>query len=198
MSKYDEEIVVVEKAILFPSEAPQGLQVGAMKAYEELIAKKVSYMPRSAAEVDVRFKQIIPYFVFTHNNKYFLMQRRENASEARLQNKFSLGIGGHLRKADLVEGGLVAWGEREFHEEVTFHGSYTIEPIGIINDDSTEVGKVHTGFVFLLHGDSSEISINDEHKSGRLASLDECFQLYDRLETWSAWVVDYLKVRSQF
>lgn len=195
MAKYDEEIVVLEKQILFPATAPQGLVSTDMKHYEDLISQKASYMPRSAAETDVRFKQIIPYFVFTYNDTYFLMQRRSNASEVRLQNKYSLGIGGHLRKDDLVEGGLTAWGEREFHEEVSFKGSYSIEPLGIINDETTDVGKVHTGFVFLLKGDSSEISVKSELKSGRLATIKECVELYDRLEQWSAWVVDYLKVR---
>ena len=69
-------------------------------------------------ETDPAYKQIIPYLVFTYENKYFLMQRQKKASETRLQSKYSLGIGGHIREEDMENCTLVDWAKREFEEEI--------------------------------------------------------------------------------
>ena len=145
-------------------------------------------------EVDPAYKQIIPYLVFEHNNNYFLMQRRSTASETRLRNKLTLGIGGHIRQEDMEqENSLFAWATREFHEEVDYAGKLTVTPLGILNDDSDDVGKVHIGFVFLLSGDSSNIAIKSELKSGVLVPLSECIAQYELMESWSQFVVDFLQ-----
>ena len=168
-------------------------------------------------ETDPTYKQIIPYLIFTHDNHYFLMQRRAQASEQRLRNKMSLGIGGHLRAEDCVpaagaaanpspsvhnmpvhetgacranvyntaESDLFAWARREFYEEVAYAGDVNVRLLGIINDDSNDVGKVHVGLVLILTGNSPHISIRSEHKSGMLVSLAECARVYDDLESWS-------------
>src|SRR5690606_7557172 len=105
--------------------------------------------PRSLMEQDQRYKQIIPYLVFTHENKYFVMQRTSTTTEQRLKNKYSLGIGGHIRQEDMNGNSIFEWAEREFHEEVSYHGNLEIIPLGVLNDDTNDVGKVHIGFVFL-------------------------------------------------
>ena len=83
--------------------------------------------------------------------------------------------------------------KREFHEEVAYNGNLEITPLGVLNDDSNDVGKVHVGFVFLLEGNSDDISVKSELKSGQLISLQECDDLYDNFENWSKLVVDMLK-----
>lgn len=190
----DEEILVVERNKLFVEGIFEGLKPVDMSLYEQRALSSGTFIWRSDAETNVLYKQIIPYLVFTHENRYFLMQRKSSASEVRLRNKFSLGIGGHIRREDISSSSFVEWAHREFDEEVCYDGSFLIEPIGLINDESTLVGQVHTGFVFLLRGDSPNISIRSELKSGVLATLDECETLYENLETWSAWVADYLKI----
>jgi len=191
--RHDEQILVIRRDLLFPNGAWHGLKAVDFTSYLNLIKSHQEFHSRATMETDPTYKQIIPYLIFVHNNRYFLMQREKKASETRLQSKFTLGIGGHIRKEDMQSNSLFDWATREFHEEVNYTGELTIEPLGILNDDSNEVGKVHVGFVFLLHGSSGDISVKSELANGELYSLEECGDFYDRMETWSQMVADALK-----
>jgi predicted NUDIX family phosphoesterase len=192
LNKYDEHILVVKRSHLFPNGDWHGLAAIDFDHYLHIINHKKEFHPRSLMETDPTYKQIIPYLIFSHDNQFFLMQRSAKASEIRLQNKLTLGIGGHVREEDIQENSLFAWATREFHEEVNFAGNVSVQPLGIINDDSDDVGKVHIGFVFLLKGDSPLISVKSELKSGALISLDKCIAQKNCMESWSQFVVDYL------
>lgn len=194
---HDEAILVVKRSHLFATEADAwlGLRQVDFAHYIALIQNNKEFLPRSVMETDPRYKQIIPYLVFNVDDRYFLMQRRSTASEIRLQNKYTLGIGGHIRHEDIGSNSLMDWAQREFHEEVSYNGSFTIEPLGIINDDSNAVGQVHIGFALLLKGTSADISIKSELKSGRLVTLEECLMHKEQLESWSAYIVEYLATR---
>lgn len=190
---HDELILVVKRTDLFKQEpAWSGLKAVNFDDYLTLIKDKKEFLPRSIMETDTRYKQIIPYLVFCHNDRYFLMQRTAQATEQRLQNKYSLGIGGHIRLEDMTNDSLFEWARREFNEEVDYDGSFTIEPLGILNDDSNAVGQVHIGFVFLLYGTSDKISIRSELKSGELLSLSEAKPFFSSMESWSQLVFEFL------
>ncbi len=193
IQKTDEHILVVKRDYLFPHGDWHGLQQIDFEHYLHIINHKQEFHPRSLMEVNPTYKQIIPYLVFKHNNTFFLMQRRSTASETRLKNKLTLGIGGHIRQEDMTENSLFAWATREFHEEINYAGNLTVKPLGILNDDTDDVGKVHIGFVFLLTGNSSEISIKSELKSGKLLSLAECVAQKEGMEGWSQFVIDFLQ-----
>lgn len=196
--KSDEKILVIKRSTLFPETQLDGfVPMEDFKDYEELILNHQEFLWRSAMETDPTYKQIIPYLIFTYQDSYFVMQRRSDASEARLQNKYSLGIGGHIRQEDIQGKSLVQWAQREFHEEVSYSGSLNIKPLGLINDDSSPVGQVHVGFAFLLEGDSPEISIKSELKQGNLVSLESMKPLYENMETWSQWVYAFLQLRQE-
>lgn len=189
----EEHILVVKRTDLFPQEAFQGLQPFESKEWIQTILDKKQFLPRSLMEIDPTYKQIIPYLVFMHEDKVFVMQRQAKASETRLQGKVTLGIGGHIREEDMAESDISAWARREFHEEVVYNDDFTIEPLGMINDDSNDVGKVHVGFVYILRGTTSHITVQEELQSGVLMTIQECEQLYDRMETWSQIVFKALK-----
>lgn len=191
---HDEHILVVKRNDLFPNNSAwQGLQKFESAAWLETILAKKEFLPRSLMETDPTYKQIIPYLVFTHDNKLFLMQRQAKASETRLQSKFSFGIGGHIREEDIEDADIAGWARREFHEEVIYNDHFSVEPMGILNDDSNEVGKVHVGFVYLLKGTTDNISVQEELKSGILLTVEECEAFYDRMESWSQIVFDWIK-----
>lgn len=192
-SHLQEKILVVRRSALFAQGAWNGLQQVDFEKYTHIITHKKEFHPRATMEQDPTYKQIIPYLVFTYADKYFVMQRKESASEQRLKNKLSLGIGGHIRKEDMKTDSLFDWARREFHEEVHYSGSLEISQLGIINDDTNDVGKVHVGFVFLLKGESSEISIKSELKSGSLFTLDECINQIDDFEPWSQYIISFLQ-----
>ncbi len=194
--KWNEQILVVKRDALFPDGAAwQGLKEVDFEWYLETIKTHKEFVARGPAETNPLYKQIIPYLVFEHDNKYFLMQRDAKASETRLASNYSLGIGGHLRQTDITGKTLFEWATREFHEEINYSGDLLIQPLGILNDDSNEVGKVHIGFVLLLKGSLSDISIKSELANGALLTLQECEQLLPRMETWSQIVFEFLKKR---
>ncbi|TET06747.1 hypothetical protein E3J79_01090 [Candidatus Dependentiae bacterium] len=190
--KKDEKILVVKRTALFPDGAWHGMKSVPFNEYLEIIKKKQLFMWRSQVEEDPQYKQIIPYLVFTYHGSYFLMQRKSTSSEKRLSNKFSLGIGGHIRQEDLHGKTIFDWAEREFHEEIEYHDTFTIQPLGILNDDSNAVGKVHIGFIFLLDGNSNKIKIKSELKQGNLVPLAKCRKYVDRMESWSQIVFAFL------
>ena len=188
-----EHILVVKRSILFPNQAFQGLQAEQTSRFLELIAREKEFKLRPLMEEDPSYKQIIPYLLFKFEDKYFLMQRRSTSSEQRLKNKYSLGIGGHMRQEDMQNNATIFdWGKREFHEEIAYEGNLTIKPLGILNDDSNAVGQVHLGLVLLLEGDSSQIKIRSELKSGQLLTAHEIQNFYPDLETWSQIIFDAL------
>jgi len=188
----DEYILVVKRSELLGTQPMHGLIPVDVDKYMTLINSKKEFLPRSLMETDPTYKQIIPYIVFTFNNRYFLMQRTAKATETRLQNKYSLGIGGHIRQEDMTTDSLFAWAEREFHEEVEYTGAMTMKVLGLLNDDSNPVGQVHIGFVILVEGQHGNIKVKSELKSGVLLSLQECADFYSSMENWSQIVYDAL------
>ncbi len=192
-SHLQELVLVVPRDELFPQGAWHGIQRSGIALYEAIIREKQEFLPRTRMETDPRYKQIIPYLVFRYQDTYFVMQRKMQASEQRLQGRLSLGIGGHINREDLAGASIIDWSRREFMEEVDYQGTFTVEPFGIINDDSNEVGKVHLGFVFLLHGDSSAIFPKEEFKEGSLMTMAECSEQYARMEPWSQMIIDALR-----
>lgn len=188
-----ENILVVPRNILLGTHAWQGLKPGDCQEYMALINNHKEFLPRPHMETDPRYKQIIPYLIFKHGDRYFLMQRQSQASEQRLKNKYSLGIGGHVRQEDLSGNATIFdWAKREFHEEVEYRGNLQIKPLGVLNDDSNDVGKVHIGLVLLVEGDSPAIRVKSELKSGILLTHKECTAYFDAMENWTQIVFKYL------
>lgn len=85
---------------------------------------------------------------------------------------------------------IFAWAEREFHEEIEYHGNLKITTLGLLNDDSNSVGRVHLGLVLLLQGDSPEIKIKSELQSGFLCQITACSEFLERMESWSQIVFE--------
>lgn len=188
-----EEVLVIKRDTLFGNnEAWHGVKTDNIEDAITTIKTHQEYMPRAAAELDENFKQIIPYIIFKNNNKFFIMQRKKNASETRLASKYSIGIGGHMRKEDMAGKTIFDWAKREFEEEVFFAGNIDMKVVGLLNDDSNDVGKVHLGLVILFEGDNENIAIKDEHKSGVMMTSQECHELFDSMESWSQLIIKHL------
>lgn len=194
-SPADEQILVIKRDLLFPAGGHQGLKALDAAEFQDLIRVHGEFMWRSLAETDFAYKQIIPYLVFRHQDTFFVMQRKSDASEVRLRSKYTLGIGGHVREGDIQHADIAEWAAREFAEEVEYKGSYKATILGLLNDDSDLVGRVHVGVVMLLEGDSSDIAVRSELKHGRLFSLKDCAAYYDVMESWSQMVYDFLHAR---
>jgi len=157
------------------------------------------FVERSTAETDPGYKQIIPYAVVSYAGLYFLLRRKSAQSERRLHDKLSIGIGGHINPtegilaADLIRDGLT----REVNEELHIAPGYRERLIGLINDDTTDVGRVHLGVLFEIEASSSEVTVRETTKmEGDWAQLGRLRDSYERLETWSQIAYDsYLRNR---
>ena len=159
----------------------------------------LSYRPRDAVETDPSFKQLIPYCVFRHTPPNgpatYLSYRRAKGGEARLLGNRSLGIGGHISTEDGQSGQTAydAGMQRELAEEVDIQSPYTHELIGLLNDDSNEVGRVHLGLVHLFQLDRPQVfSRESSIVEVEFAPLADLRLKFDEYETWSQIVLDHL------
>ena len=189
-----QQILVVKRDTMFKNqEAWHGISIDNLQTTLSVIAEHQESMARNLAELDPSYKQIVSYMIFTFDSKIFVMQRKNQASEQKLANKLSIGIGGHMTQQDIQGETLFDWIHREFDEEVSYTGNLAMHTLGILNDDSNEVGQRHIAIVVLLQGDNGDITLNgDEHKSGQLLSMEECFERFDEFENWSKLVLQAL------
>ena len=153
----------------------------------ELIATRHSFLLRATAEQSPEYRQIIPYVLIHHGGSYFVLERTPKQSEARLHHKLSLGIGGHINPGDDLAAGL----RKELDEEVAIDAPYKLQFVGILNDETTEVGRVHLGAVHLLEPEAPRVSVRETEKmNGRWVAVDGLRELRPRMETWSQIVYD--------
>jgi predicted NUDIX family phosphoesterase len=118
------------------------------------------------------------------------MQRTTGGGDARLHGRFSIGVGGHLNPGD---GGLLGGLEREWGEELVADFVPDFRLVGLLNDDTTEVGAVHLGAVYVAEAAGRPVAIRETDKLiGAFAEPDAVAAVADRLETWSRLVFDFL------
>lgn len=167
----------------------------------EYILASHSYRSRAIVEDDNSFKQIIPYVIVRHENRYLLTRRTNRQTESRLHGKYSMGIGGHINDTEtfaanqnVIEAGL----ERELEEEIHLLGRrQSLSLVGIISDDSTPVGQVHLGLVFLLETDSANFTVNEpDLMTAEWATAEMLRECLERMETWSQIVFEQVIPRA--
>jgi predicted NUDIX family phosphoesterase len=194
MSPASEQVLCVKREDIFPDGAWHGFVSEGLERHQAVIREHHVFMPRADVEDDPNYQQIIPYVVFRHDDRYFLTHRLRASSERRLRKQYSLGLGGHINPGDLEGGDPIQDGlKREWEEEVIYEGSFEAHLIGLLNDESSPVSKVHLGVVFLVDGDRPEIAIRETDKlAGELLTLNEMRIYYLGMESWSQMVYDRL------
>lgn len=186
-----EQVMVVERERIASLLVQRGLLTGP-QADElfEIILDAHFFLDRPSAEVSPQFKQIIPYVVIRHDGSTFLLQRTPKQTEARLHHKLSIGIGGHVNPdtPDVMDGL-----QKELEEEVNVSGDYDLTFAGVLNDDTTDVGSVHLGLVYLLDAHERNVAIRETDKmTGRWADVTELAAAREAMESWSEIVFDAL------
>jgi len=147
------------------------------------------WKPRKEVETDYNFKQIIPYVVFVKDGKILVYDRTEKAEERRLRKFSSLGFGGHVRylgKTSTLRDSYSASLRRELIEEV----GYTPDKapfLGILNDDTTKVGRVHCGILHACYDPPDLEARDDELENLRWMEPDKINE--NSLEPWSFLVI---------
>lgn len=167
-------------------------------ALPTLIRAAGQFMPRSQAERDESWKQVIPYPVLRDRDQWFLMRRTRSGGDARLHDHYSIGVGGHMNPDDGgLDGDLERALRREWLEELAVEFVPEFHFVGLLNDDSTAVGRVHLGAVFEADAAGRPVKIRETDKlSGRFVDAAGVESVADELETWSRLAFEFLTSRA--
>jgi predicted NUDIX family phosphoesterase len=172
----------------------RGILHGDVEALLHRIASEGAFRSRAEAEHDPAWKQVIPYLVLRDRGRVFLMRRTRAGGDARLHERWSLGIGGHVNPGD---DGVLGALQREFAEEIEADWAPDARLVGLLNDDTDPVGAVHVGVVFTAEAAGRPVAVRERHKlDGGFVAPISVLRVYDRLETWSSLVYDFLTGRA--
>lgn len=190
-----EQVLVVARDHVPDRGGWQGLRTTGLDAFLESVAAHARFGPRPEMEVDPSWKQLIPYLVLRDGPRYFLMRRTQAGADARLHDRWSIGVGGHCNPGDA---GLLGGLRREWREELDADFEPAFRPVALLNDDTTDVGSVHLGVVYLADAAGRPVTVRETHKlEGAFASADEVRAVADRLETWSRIIFEALEGADQ-
>ena len=172
MADRGERVLVVPRSSVLDAAGWHGVRRDGIEATLAVVAREGRFMAREEAERDPTHKQVIPYLVLRDGDRW------------------SIGVGGHLNPGDGdVPGGL----RREWDEELLADFVPEFTPVGLLNDDTTSVGSVHLGIVYVADAAGRPVAIRETDKlEGSFATTDEVATVRDGMETWSQLVFDSL------
>jgi predicted NUDIX family phosphoesterase len=189
-SETDEHVLVVPRASIIPEPGWLGVRRDGIEAALAVVNAQGEFRPRAAMEADPAYKQIIPYLVLRDGPRWFLMRRTRAGGDARLHDRWSIGVGGHLNPGD---GDVIGGLRREWREELVTLFEPEFQPSALLNDDSDAVGRVHLGIVFIADAAGRPVSVRETDKlEGRFVDAADVRAVRDGLETWSRLVFDAL------
>ena len=199
MSKWDEQILVVNRKELFNNE--ENHFYGFIEKNDEKTKEIIDTFElyevkrRGDMEEDPNYKQLIGYVLLKDEvtGEVLVYKRLVGGGEARLHGKASVGIGGHMNevKGKTIFEMLKINAARELNEEVGVSEEEALNNlhfIGLINDDKTEVGQVHIGVVYECKVDKNLVEVKEDDTlvikwmSGDEAKVEENY------ETWSEFL----------
>lgn len=197
MGKMDEIILAVDRKHLFHNEGMvfQGVLTNP-RALDYFMTKFREYkeVRRGDVEQDSNWKQPIPSVILKRGDEVFVYKRLSAGGEARLHDSLSISVGGHMNRINDVrnwETNLIMNLQRELHEEVELSMPDNLQPelIGLINDDSNDVGLHHIGILYLLDLPiGCEVTVKEtDQLEGYWLRIKDLTKagLFEALESWS-------------
>jgi predicted NUDIX family phosphoesterase len=165
------------------------------------IMENRTFMPRDEAEYNFNYKQVIPYVIIRHRNEFLLLKRTKKQTEKRLHDKYSLGIGGHINpvssdsRDNIIMNGLY----KELNEEISLSDPAELNFIGVINDESNSVSRVHLGLLYVHEVRSPGYRVLETEKmTAQWVTEERLTDFYPLLETWSQIVCDHYIMNKGF
>ena len=199
MSKWDEQILVVNRKELFNNE--ENHFYGFIEKNDEKTKRIIDTFEsyevkrRGDMEEDPNYKQLIGYVLLKDEvtSEVLVYKRLVGGGEARLHGKASVGIGGHMNE---VEGKTIFEmlkinAARELNEEVGVSEEEALNNlhfIGLINDDKTEVGQVHIGVVYECKVDKQRVEVKEDDTLVIKWMTGEEAKAEENYETWSEFL----------
>ena len=197
MNPPNENVLVVRRELFDELGSFQGLNFEAEKYLKAILSRGSNFfIPRPEAEINPAYKQIIPYALLSFENKVLHYVRGKKAGEQRLVAKGSIGIGGHMNEIDeslfaMDEQAYRAGVEREVNEEINIETPFEDRIVALLNDDSTEVGRVHLGIVHIFKLKEPKVQKREAMITGlSFLTKQELMARHESLEIWSQICVD--------
>lgn len=192
-----EKVLVVHKDLL--EEQFENISYGLIVKNKDLIFNKVlknhSFLDRDIAEYDYDYRQIIPYIIVKKDDSFLMLKRLNKQTEKRLHGKCSLGVGGHINPdpSGKYENVILSGLYKELNEEISIKEPFKLTFSGVINNQTSDVGKVHVGFLYILEASSLDFEVLEKEKmTGEWVNKNQLKQYYEYLEGWSQIVYDNL------
>ena len=159
------------------------------------------FVLRRDAENDPSLQQVIPYIVLQTMDLALTAVYNRQGSEARLHDLWSLGIGGHINPIDTKDAAgsfqdiLISGMVRELDEELAERPEKDLPVFcGIINENITEVGRVHLGAIFKIRTPTPGAYVpGPELSMFQWQATDNLTNLH--MELWSLLALDLLVSR---
>src|SRR5437016_4510730 len=200
MNTPNENVLVIRRSLFDQLGSFQGINFESGKYLDAFLSRGNNFfLSRPEAENNPAYKQIIPYALIAFGNSVVYYVRGKKAGEQRLVAKGSIGIGGHMNESDeslfaLDEQAYRVGVEREVNEEIKIHTQFDDRIVEILNDDTTEVGRVHLGIIHVFKLAQQKVE-KREAMITNLAFLtkSELLNRRESLETWSQICVDSLE-----
>src|SRR6266513_2479183 len=200
MNATTENVLVIRRSLFDELGSFEGLNFEPKKYLKAILSRGSNfYIPRPEAETNPGYKQIIPYALIAFEKTVLHYVRGKKAGEQRLVAKGSIGIGGHMNETDeslfaLDEQAYRAGVEREVNEEIKIDTSFEDRIVALLNDDSTEVGRVHLGIVHLFKLKEPKMQKREAMITGlTFLTRDQLLDRRTTLETWSQICLDSLE-----
>jgi predicted NUDIX family phosphoesterase len=199
MNTPNENVLVVRRSLFDQLGSFQGLNFELAKYLDAFLSRGNNFfLPRPEAENNPAYKQIIPYALIAFGNSVVYYVRGKKAGEQRLVAKGSIGIGGHMNEGDeslfaLDEQAYRVGVEREVNEEIKIHTQFDDRIVALLNDDTTDVGRVHLGVVHVFKLAEPKVEKREAMITGlTFLTKEELVARRESLETWSQICVDSL------
>ena len=194
-----ENVLVIKQSLFGELGTFQGLNFEPEKYLKAILSRGSNFfIPRSDAESNPAYKQIIPYALIAFENTILHYVRGKKAGEQRLIAKGSIGIGGHMNETDeslfaMDEQAYRAGVEREVNEEIKIDTPFEDQIVALLNDDSTEVGRVHLGIVHIFKLKEPKVQKREAMITGlTFLTKEELLARRETMETWSQICLDSL------
>jgi len=199
MNPADENVLVIRRRLFDELGAFQGLNFEPGKYLKAILSRGSNFLiRRGEAESNPAYKQIIPYALIVFQDTVLHYVRGKKAGEQRLIAKGSIGVGGHMNEGDeslfaMDEQAYRAGVEREVNEEIKIDTPFEDQIVALLNDDSTEVGRVHLGIVHVFKLTEPKVEKREAMITGlTFLPKNELLARRETMETWSQICVDSL------
>lgn len=196
--KMDEEVLVISRELL--PDLPNRGFILADETFVASLLPQAKFISRREAESNSSYKQLIPYSILRFEDKIFRYRRSTSTREKRLHGLYSIGVGGHVVRTDLPPFGenhiavIERARDRELAEEFLVEALERPTLVGLLNDESNEVGQVHLGIVYeyLLQSPNVKSREKRNHINCGFLSVETLASNMWEYESWSQVLIERL------